>query len=226
MRELAPDRIALFGYAHVPWMKRHQRLIDGAGLPGPADRLRLFLLAAERLAAFGSRAIGLDHFARSDSALARAAADGRLRRSFQGYTTDPAAALLGFGASAISSFPDGLTQNATAPTAYGRAIDAGRLATERGVACDGEDRLRGEIIERLMCDFQVDIGAVCRRHRADPAGLTREVAKLAPFVADGFAEADGTRIKVSEMGRPLVRAIGAVFDRYIDPERVAHAPAI
>ena len=226
VHRLAPDRIALFGYAHVPWMKRHQRLIDAEALPGPAGRLRLYTAAARRLEALGYRAIGLDHFARPESALARAAAGGRLRRNFQGYTSDDAAALLGLGASGISSLPGGIAQNATAPLDYRRAIDAGRLATARGVARTADDRLRAEIIERLMCDLRVDLAAVCARHGSDPAALAPELARLDRFVDDGLAVTDGTCVTVTRSGRPLVRAIGAVFDRYLNTGRMAHAPAI
>ncbi len=140
---LRPARVALFGYAHVPWMKRHQRLIDESALPGPPERAAQFEAASARLGDAGYVAIGLDHFALPDDSLALALRHGRLRRNFQGYTTDTAPALLGFGASAIGSMPQGYVQNAVPMPAYRDAIRAGRLATARGIALANEDRARG-----------------------------------------------------------------------------------
>ncbi|MDH3769984.1 MAG: oxygen-independent coproporphyrinogen III oxidase, partial [Nitrospirota bacterium] len=159
--DLAPQRIALFGYAHVPWMKRHQRLIDSDTLPGPAERTAQFELATTRLVEAGYVAIGLDHFARADDALVKARQVGGLRRNFQGYTTDAAPALLGFGASAIGSLPQGYVQNAVPLPAYREALRDGRLPAVRGIAIDDEDRIRRAIIERLMCEFRVDLGVIC-----------------------------------------------------------------
>src|SRR5688500_13431183 len=159
---LAPDRLALFGYAHVPWLKKHQNLIAAAELPGAWERWCQAQAASRQLAAAGYVPIGLDHFARPEDPLARAAADGTLRRNFQGYTADPAGALLGLGASAIGSLPAGYLQNHADLKAYDAAVAAGRLPTARGLAVTSDDRLRGAVIERLMCNLGADIGAVCR----------------------------------------------------------------
>jgi oxygen-independent coproporphyrinogen-3 oxidase len=161
---LRPSRLALFGYAHVPWMKTHQRMINEAELPGAHERWRQFAAASKQLQALGYQAIGLDHFARSDDALAKAQQQGTLRRNFQGYTTDTASVLLGFGASAIGSLPQGYVQNVSPLKDYGEAIADGRLPTARGVALNADDRLRGAVIERLMCDLRVDLGALCEEH--------------------------------------------------------------
>ncbi|SFE22375.1 oxygen-independent coproporphyrinogen III oxidase [Roseivivax sediminis] len=168
---LAPDRLALFGYAHVPWMARRQRMIPEAALPRPVERLELANLAREMLTGSGYRAIGIDHFARPGDAMARAADDGTLRRNFQGYTTDGAATLVGLGPSSISRFTQGFAQNAPATGAWQAAIDAGRLATARGHALSDRDRLVAEVIERLMCHGRVDLGALTGRHRAPVAPL-------------------------------------------------------
>jgi oxygen-independent coproporphyrinogen-3 oxidase len=200
---LRPARLALFGYAHVPWMKRHQRLIDDAALPDGGERAAQFESAATRLREAGYVAIGIDHFALPDDGLAVAASEGRLHRNFQGYTTDAAAALLGIGASAIGSLPQGYVQNALALPRYREAIRAGRLATARGIGVSQEDRLRRTIIERLMCDFAADLNGSAGRLRA-------ELAALEPFQADGLVAIEDRVIRIAPQGRPLTRAICAV----------------
>uniref|UniRef100_B0SVA8 Coproporphyrinogen-III oxidase n=1 Tax=Caulobacter sp. (strain K31) TaxID=366602 RepID=B0SVA8_CAUSK len=223
---LRPERLALFGYAHVPWMKSHQQLIDEAALPGPQARLDQSESAAERLAAEGYVRIGLDHFALPEDPMAKALAAGTLRRNFQGYTTDPAVTLLGMGASAIGGLPQGFVQNAAHELTWRAAVKEGRLPVARGVAISDEDRFRAEIIERLMCDFAVDLAAVCARHRRSPADLAGELARLAPFVADGLVRVDGFNIQVPPVGRLLVRSIAAVFDAYFNADSQRHAKAI
>lgn len=223
---LRPERLALFGYAHVPWMKTHQQLIDEAALPGAAERLDQSEAAAEHLVAAGYVRIGLDHFALPDDSLARAQADGSLRRNFQGYTTDSAQTLLGLGASAIGSLPQGLVQNVAQELGWRAAVAAGELPVARGVAITPDDRFRGEIIERLMCDLQVDLGAVCARHGRDLADLNSERAQLADFVQDGLVLLQGDRLIVTELGRLVVRSVCAVFDTYFAPEAGRHSKAL
>lgn len=223
---LRPERLALFGYAHVPWMKSHQKLIDEAALPGPQARLDQSESAAERLVAEGYVRIGLDHFALPDDPMARALAAGTLRRNFQGYTTDPAATLLGMGASAIGGLPRGFVQNAAHELTWRAAVKEGRLPVARGVAVSDDDRFRAEIIERLMCDFAVDLAAVCARHGRSPQGLAAELAALTPFVTDGLAEIRGFHVQVLPPGRLLVRSIAAVFDAYFNADSQRHAKAI
>jgi oxygen-independent coproporphyrinogen-3 oxidase len=223
---LRPERLALFGYAHVPWMKSHQQLIDEAALPGPEARLDQSESAADRLAAEGYVRIGLDHFALPDDPMARALAAGTLRRNFQGYTTDPATTLLGMGASAIGSLPQGFVQNAAHELTWRAAVKDSRLPVGRGVAVSGEDRFRAEVIERLMCDFSVDLAVICARHDRSPDELSAELARLAPFVADGLAQIRGAEVQVLAPGRLLVRSIAAVFDAYFDADSHRHAKAI
>ncbi|MDZ3837702.1 MAG: oxygen-independent coproporphyrinogen III oxidase [Rhodospirillales bacterium] len=223
---LEPARVALFGYAHVPWMKSHQRLIDEAALPGTAERWRQSAAAGRRLQEHGLVPIGLDHFARPDDPLAVAAAHRRLHRNFQGYTADAAATLLGLGASAIGSLPQGYVQNLMPLKDYREAVFSGRLPVARGLALGDDDRLRAEIIERLMCDLAVDAAAICERHGAEPAVLDPAMAALGPLAADGLIEVEGRRIAVTEAGRPFVRLAAAAFDAYLGTGKARHSRAV
>jgi oxygen-independent coproporphyrinogen-3 oxidase len=223
---LEPDRLALFGYAHVPWMKAHQKLIDERELAGDLERLDQSETAAERLIAEGYVRIGLDHYARPEDALARAAAEGRLRRNFQGYTTDGSGALIGFGASAIGQLPDGYVQNAAAELSWRKAVAGGALATARGVAISPEDRLRADIIERLMCDLAVDVERARRAHNLELTGATGIEARLTELERDGLIERRDAFIRVTEIGRPFVRAVCAVFDAYLAPEALRHSRVV
>lgn len=223
---LRPDRIALFGYAHVPWVKPHQKLIDEATLPAAGERLDQSQAAFDRLAAEGYVAIGLDHFARPDDPLAIAGSSGKVRRNFQGYTTDPCASLIGFGASAIGRLPQGFVQNAPAELAWRQAIAAGHLATARGVATTPTDRFRGEIIETLMCRGQVDLERVCARHGRRMEELAEELALLQSFESDAVVVRDGALLTVTPLGAPFLRTVCAVFDTYLDRSVVRHSLAV
>lgn len=223
---LRPERLALFGYAHVPWMKAHQQLIHEAALPGPAERLEQSEVAAEHLIAEGYVRIGLDHFALPTDDLAAAQVQGRLRRNFQGYTTDAARTLIGLGASAIGSLPQGFVQNASQEMAWRNALSAGELPVARGVAVTRADRLRGEIIARLMCDLYVDLYSVCCDHGSDMGEFSRELERMASFERDGLVTRNGGRITVTEAGRLVVRSICAVFDTYFAAQEGRHSKAL
>jgi len=211
---LDPDRIALFGYAHVPWMKHHQRLISERALPGSRDRFAQSRAAADVFVGAGYQRIGLDHFATGADPLARRQREGRLHRNFQGYTTDETPTLVGFGPSAIGSLPGGYVQNAANMVSYRQAVIAGQTATVRGRALTAEDRLRGEIIERLMCDLNVDLAEICTARDTETGHFAAELAKIDELVNDGIAERFGGRIQVPEHARAFVRAVCAVFDEY------------
>jgi oxygen-independent coproporphyrinogen-3 oxidase len=223
---LRPDRVSVFAYAHVPWMKRHQRLIDTAALPDAGQRLTQARAAAAALREAGYVAIGLDHFARPDDPLAGAALRGELRRNFQGYTDDAASVLLGFGASAIGSLPGGYVQNTHLVPDYRRAISSGVFATTRGVSLTRDDRMRRDVIERLMCDMKVDIDDVARRWERDADELAGGLAALAPMEADGLVRVTGRRIEVAEAGRLVIRSVCAAFDSYLAAGAGRHAPGI
>ena len=158
VNELKPQRLAVFGYAHVPWFKRHQKLLDESSLPAPAARLNQAMAAHETLISLGYEPIGLDHYAVRADSLAVAARTRMLRRNFQGYTTDDASALIGIGTSAIGQLPQGYVQNASDTANYSCAIITGRFATVRGIALSIGDRIRSRIIEELMCHLDCDIG--------------------------------------------------------------------
>lgn len=223
---LAPARIALFGYAHVPWMKTHQRLIPEDALPDMAERWRQYEAASARLQALGYVAIGLDHFALPDDELVLAQRSGALHRNFQGYTTDSAPALIGFGASAIGSLPQGYVANEIAIDRYKAIVREGRLPIARGIEITGEDRLRRAIIERLMCDMEVDLDEVLAAHGAAGESFESELASLAALEADGIVRREGRRLVMTEEGKPLVRAVCAAFDRYLDTGEARHSRAV
>jgi oxygen-independent coproporphyrinogen-3 oxidase len=218
---MAPDRISCFGYAHLPRLKANQRRIDEAKLPSQDQRIDQAEEIAEPLVRHGYRRIGIDHFAKPGDGLVQAAASGRLHRNFQGYTDDTSRVLLGFGASSISSFADGFVQNVADVPRYVNAIEAGSLASARGCALDEGDRQRARIIERLMCDFAVDLTAV-----ASDADFREEIAMLAPMQWDGLIETDGATLTVTEAGRPVVRVIAAAFDTYRRLQKAQFSKAI
>jgi oxygen-independent coproporphyrinogen-3 oxidase len=223
---LGPDRLSVFGYAHVPWMKTHQRLIEEAALPDGAARLAQFGATAETLAASGYRPIGLDHFARTGDSLMQALGEGRLRRSFQGYTDDPGEVLIGLGASAIGTLPQGYVQNTPSLNEYGRRIDAGTLPAARGIALSPDDRLRRDVIERIMCYQGVDLAAVARRHGATAAVFRRERPALAALAAEGIVALCGDSVTITPGHHLLMRSVAAVFDTYLDAGEQRHARAV
>jgi oxygen-independent coproporphyrinogen-3 oxidase len=223
---LAPDRFAVFGYAHVPWMKPRQKLIDDATLPDATARAAMADLVEERLLAAGYVKVGLDHYARSGDSLARAAAAHRLRRNFQGYVADESPWVVGIGASAISCLPQGYTQNVVQAGSYAQTIAQGGLATVRGIAWSAADRLRGDIINELMCHFEVDLADICHRHGTALQPLLSGVTALPALIGDGLAALDGTRLSVTEQGRPLVRSVCAAFDRHYTGGEGRHARGI
>jgi oxygen-independent coproporphyrinogen-3 oxidase len=223
---LAPDRLALFGYAHVPWLKTHQRMIDETALPGVLERFAQSTRAAAQIRAAGYEPIGIDHFARPADGLAEAAREHRLHRNFQGYTTDAAPALLGFGASAIGSLPQGYVQNQVATGEYKREVGEHGLAVVRGVALTAEDRMRRWVIERLMCDFAVPLDELKGRFGRPAEAVTAEMRGVALGDHDGLVAFDGARFVMTEKGRPFVRSIAAAFDSYLAAGQARHSLAV
>ena len=221
---LSPDRVALYGYAHVPWMARRQVMIPSDAMPKPEERLGLFETARELFLAAGYDEIGIDHFARPDDGLAVAAREGRLRRNFQGYTDDTAEALIGLGASAISRMPQGYAQNAPATSAYVKAIREGRFSTIKGHAFDAEDLLRARMIEALMCDFRIDNAEILSRFDITDERLRGLYVELARKFGD-MVSVDDTGFSIPERGRPLTRMIARAFDAY-DLSKAGHSSAV
>ncbi len=221
--DLDPSRIALFGYAHVPWFKKHQRLIDEAELPGAQARIDLEAGARAVFERRGYRAIGLDHFARPGDPLTVAAETGALHRNFQGYTTDDADVLIGLGASSISKYPQGYAQNAPDLGSWRRAVANGEMAIAKGKAFTADDLVRGRIIEHLMTNYRADFAPLIK---ADPATEEQIRADLAVLAADGLAEVDGTVVTVRAEARMLVRIVAAVFDAYLQSTVKRHSVAV
>ena len=219
-----PSRIALFGYAHVPWMKKHQAMINSETLPGPSQRQAMFDLARQTLMDCGYKAIGLDHFALPGDSLLEAYETGALRRNFQGYTADVADTLIGFGASAISSLPDGYAQNSTDMRVYRQRIEAGESPVVRGVAVTKEDHLVRQLISDLMCFQQVDPEARAREFGLT-CDFTREFRAFDDLIRAGYLDSNGTSYRITEAGRPFLRAICSVFDRYL-PANFVEQPDI
>ena len=223
---LKPARIALFGYAHVPWFKKHQRLIDEAALPGAVARFGMAEQATDYLAEVGYARIGFDHFALPDDHLAGAARDGALHRNFQGYTTDAAPALLGLGASSIGRLPEMYIQNALDIGGWRRAIEAGELPVVRGKRVSGDDLFRAEIIERLMCDMEADVAEIAVRHGRSTDALAASRARVEDLSRDGLVWIDGWHVKMAGQARALVRVVAAAFDSYFVPEQSGHSAAV
>lgn len=224
--ELRPDRFSVFGYAHVPTFKKHQRKIDQAWLPDSRERHEQSCAIAKALQEAGYVQIGLDHFALPDDEMAVAMREGRLRRNFQGYTTDTSNVLLGFGASAIGHLPQGYVQNEVHTRAYEQSIAGGRLATVKGYALTDDDRLRAEIIERIMCDFGVSLDTICARHGSVPEEMLKSSPRLQKLISDGIVELDGGSLAMADDSRFLVRSVAAAFDAHLDGAQQLHSRAV
>jgi oxygen-independent coproporphyrinogen III oxidase len=220
---LRPERLALFGYAHVPWMKPHQKLIDTTELAGPATRFAMSRDARDLLVSEGYQPVGLDHFALPHDDLAAASRAGRLHRNFQGYTTDDARTLIGLGASSISRGRDLYVQNSAGEREWRMAVGEGRLSVARGVRLSGQDRFVAEVIERLMCDLEVDVPAVARRRGANPSSLAYARPTLDALEADGLIVVADGRVAMTERGRPFLRAAAAAFDPGVKVAAGQHA---
>ncbi|MDN5000031.1 oxygen-independent coproporphyrinogen III oxidase [Bradyrhizobium sp. GCM10027634] len=223
---LAPARFSVFGYAHVPDFKKHQRMIHESHLPDSLARHDQACAIANALKEAGYVQIGLDHFARPDDAMAVAFEQGTLRRNFQGYTTDQGEVLLGFGASAIGHLPQGYVQNAVQIGAYQHSIADGRFATAKGYRLTDDDRLRADIIERIMCEFGVNLGDICARHGVEPEAMLRSAPRLKSLISDGVVRLEGDRIAVANDSRFLVRSVAAAFDAHLDPGKQLHSRAV
>jgi oxygen-independent coproporphyrinogen-3 oxidase len=223
---LKPDRISVFGYAHVPWFKKHQRMIDEAELPGVHARYAQATRIEAELNGLGYASIGLDHFALEQDMLTKAARSGTMRRNFQGYTTDISDALLAFGASAIGEFAEGFVQSARDTLEWSQRIERDESPVIRGIATTAEDRLRAAVIERLMCDLAVDPAAIAARQGFPDDVFADLPEKLDPLIAAGIAELDGNRITVPARHRLFLRNVAAAFDAHFVAAANRHARAV
>ena len=214
--ELSPDRVAVFNFAYVPWMKPHMKLIHREDLPGPEQKLELLLVTIDTLLAAGYEYIGMDHFAKPGDELARAQKGKLLQRNFQGYSTRAGADLLGFGMSAISHFGEVYAQNAKALPEYHAAVNAGRFPTILGYRMTPDDRIRKHVIMRLMCDLEFNKRSVRELFGVEFDAYFRDaMAQTADLTALGLLTETPDRITVSDQGRYVLRNIAMCFDAYL-----------
>ncbi len=226
--EARPDRLAVYGYAHMPQLFKAQRHIDAQALPDPATRIALLALAMERLAAAGYRFIGMDHFALREDDLARAQDAGGLQRNFMGYTTHADCDLIGLGMSAISHIGASFSQNHRDLWAWTAALDEGRFPLWRGLSLNRDDLVRADVIQRLMCQAAVDFAEIESRHGiVFEKYFAKALEKLESLAADGLVELDEAGFHATARGRFLLRIIAMCFDRYLEPiaDGEAGAPA-
>lgn len=218
--ELAPDRVSLFSYAHLPQRFAGQRKIPDSSLPSAPIKLELLQLGITRFSAAGYQFIGMDHFAKVDDELAQAQQQGRLQRNFQGYTTAGQDCMLGLGSSSISQIDGVLWQNAKDLPDYYKAIEKGELPVVKGFSLSADDRLRAALISQVICHFNLDLKAFSEQWKIDDfwGYFGSAKAKLQPFIEDGLVEVSATELKVTELGRLWVRSICACFDAYLDSE--------
>lgn len=210
---LAPDRVALFGYAHVPWMAKRQKLIPEDALPGPEDRLTLFETARDLFVAGGYNEIGIDHFALPDDGLSKAQKAGTMQRNFQGYTEDSNPILIGLGASSISKYPQGYAQNNPSTSGYQEAVRGGDLTTTRGHRFSQDDLIRARLIEALMCDFAIDYGKESHR-LGQPIDRLRTITGGLMAKFPDMLDDDGDRLLILDHARPLTRMVAKEIDAY------------
>ena len=217
--DMLPDRLAVYSYAHVPWLRPNQKAIDSADLPNAGDKRRLLALAIDAVTAAGYESIGMDHFSLPDDDLAIAARERRLHRNFMGYTTRPAADCVALGVSAISDVAGAFSQNHKSLAHYYQAIDAGQLPVERGYALSDDDKLRRFVIAELMCNFRLDAGQVRERFGVEMQDYFKaEIEQLCETdgpVNDGLLDVSPEALTVTRRGRIFVRNICMTFDRYL-----------
>ena len=222
---MRPDRVAVYGYAHMPHLFKPQKQIVADDLPDAETRLVLLQLAIERLTAAGYLYIGMDHFALPDDELAMAQARGGLHRNFMGYTTHADSDLVGLGVSAISHVGDSFSQNPRDLLSWQAALDEGRLPVFRGMRLDPDDLLRADLIQQLMCQGEIPVTALERRYGIDFAEyFASALDRLVPLLDDGLVRVEPERIAVTSRGRLLLRNIAMCFDRYLDQPAAIATP--
>lgn len=226
VQSLNPDRIALFGYAHVPWMKPNQKLIPESALPDALERLHQANTASNMLQGGGYVPIGIDHFAKPEDALAIAACEGRLHRNFQGYTDDACSSLVGIGASSIGRLPAGYVQNEIATGNYMRQVTAGRLPVSRGIELTDEDKLNADIIEQLMCQYSFAFSELRTRHGEQADTLVARIDAILSADLDNLAKFDGDTFWVQPQSRAFVRTVASWFDARMHEKAARYSMAV
>ena len=223
--QMRPDRVAVYGYAHMPHLFKPQKQLDASLLPSGETKLALLQLAIEKLTAAGYLYIGMDHFALPDDELALAQARGGLHRNFMGYTTHADSDLVGLGVSAISHIGDSFSQNPRDLPSWQAALDEGRLPVFRGMRMNEDDQLRADLIQQLMCQGEIPVAALERRYAIDFAEyFALALGRLAPLAEDGLVRVEEQRIVVTSRGRLLLRNIAMCFDHYLDQPATVATP--
>jgi len=214
--ELHPDRVAVYSFAYVPWIKGHQKKLDKDSLPSADLKLKLYLTAMERFLEAGYEPIGMDHFALPDDELAVAAREGRLHRNFMGYSVMPASDMVAFGISGIGEVQGAFFQNEKKLSTYYQALDENRLPVSRGYVLDEDDRIRQYVIQQIMCNFWIGKEDVARRFGIDfDRYFSRSLDALQEVREAGFVELSQEGLRVREEGRLFVRNVCMAFDRYL-----------
>jgi oxygen-independent coproporphyrinogen III oxidase len=223
---LRPDRVAMYSFAYVPWIRGHQKKLDQATLPSAEVKLELYMMAMERFLDAGYQPIGMDHFALPDDELSVAANEGRLYRNFMGYTVMPASDMVGIGISGIGEVQHGFFQNEKKLSTYYEALDEGRLPVSRGYLLDDDDRIRQYVIQQIMCNFRIRKDDVRERFGVHfDHYLAASLARLDDVRDAGFVELDDDGLRVTPPGRVFVRNVCMAFDRYLlDKEKPAEKP--
>ena len=201
-------------------------MIPESSLPNGDERMELARTARRTIDAFGYDEIGIDHFARPEDSLTLARDSRTLRRNFQGYTTDQADVLIGFGASSIGRMPDGFVQNETAPGNWSRAVASGRLPVARGKAFGGEDLVRAAVIEEMLCFFDADLAAIAARHGTVPEIFADDRDRLRPMVEAGWVSIEGWRIAICQHPIEIARVVASAFDAYLETGAARHSAAV
>ncbi|GAB4173674.1 MAG: oxygen-independent coproporphyrinogen III oxidase [Calditrichia bacterium] len=219
LAELNPDRLAVFNFAHVPWLKKHQNLIKKEELPPVEEKLEILKLVIEYLTSHGYEFIGMDHFARPDDELTRALKSETLYRNFQGYNTHAEAEVFAMGATSISQLSESYSQNVRSDNEYKKIIDSGKLPIERGIKLTKDDLIRRDVITELMCNNVVYKNKINQKYDIDfNTYFEKELPRLNEFMEDHLLVADNEKIQVQDSGRLIVRNIAMVFDAYLEDD--------
>ena len=214
IHDLNPDRISAFSYAHVPWVKKHQTLINTQALANTVEKAAMFMQISDYFVQHGYEAVGIDHFAKPEDTLAMCQASGTMRRNFMGYSTLPNDNLIGLGASSIGEFSGGIAQNIAQVTPYLNRIKSEELATVRGWVYRDDDKLRKAVISALMCTFSADVGNILIDYAYNPDYFDVELAELAPFIAAGIVSVERRKITFFSPYKMLIRSVACIFDTY------------
>lgn len=223
---LKPDRVALFGYAHIPWLKKHQQMIRDADLPGALARFTQAKAASDLLTSEGYQTVGIDHFAKPQDDLAIAAGTGNLHRNFQGYTTDHYSTLLGLGASSISSFDGGFVQNIVPTGQYRETVAKGEIPAARGLKLTKDDRIRAFIIERLMCDFKFSFSELKKNFPKRAQLYIEEAHHIADTDDQGLCSVSDEKFEIAPAAIPFARIVASKFDAYLNNSGARYSKAV